>query len=391
MKIGIDARFLTHPQPGGFKTYTESLISSLTRVDSENEYFLYTDRPYGDLIDSLNSSNFHGRVVSGDMPIVGVPWREQLKLAHYAKKDHVDLFHSPCLTAPLKLHCPLVVTVHDMIWAFPEKYSRSESLSLKRRLMEHYNRMIPAYSSKRAKAIITVSHAARESILEHLKLDGDHIFVTHEAPNPLFTKIKDEQRIRSVQSKYSLPANYILAIGSADPRKNIGRLVQAYSLLSKELRDEFQLVIVWTHSLLADELAEQIEKLDLTGHVHFLRSVPNEDLAVLYSLTSLFAFPSLYEGFGLPPLEAMACGAPVIAADNSSIPEIVGDAALLFNAGDVEELCAIMHSVLGNEKLRTSLSEKGVKHVSSFSWDKCARQTIDVYKTVFEPEKRLVE
>ena len=136
MKIGIDARFLTHPQPGGFKTYTESLISALARVDMDNEYFLYTDRPYGGLIDSLNNPNFHGRVVSGDLPVVGVPWREQVKLASYAKKDHVDLFHSPCLTAPLNLNCPLVVTVHDMIWAFPEKYSRSGSMSFKRRLME---------------------------------------------------------------------------------------------------------------------------------------------------------------------------------------------------------------------------------------------------------------
>lgn len=383
MRIGIDARFLTHPQPGGFKTYTESLISALARVDLENEYFLYTDRPFGSLIDSLHNSNFHGRVVSGELPVVGVPWREQVKLARHAKEDHIDLFHAPCLTAPLNLGCPLVVTVHDMIWAFPEKFSRSGSLSLKRRLMEMYNRMIPTYSSKKAEAIITVSNAARESINEHLKLKNDRLFVTHEAPNPLFKQVKDEQRIESVRRKYDLPSNYVLAIGSADPRKNISRLVRAYSLLSKELQNKYQLVIVWTHSFLADELSEQIEKFQLAGNVHFLKFVPNDDLVVLYSLASLFAFPSLYEGFGLPPLEAMACGSPVAAADNSSIPEIVGDTALLFDAQDVVGMSVVIGKILSDGSLRMSLSQKGMERAASFSWDKCARETIQVYNHVF--------
>ena len=373
----------THPQPGGFKTYTESLISSLSRVDLDNEYFLYMDRPYGNLIDLLNNPNFHGRVVSGDIPFVGVPWREQLKLASYAKKDHVDLFHSPCLTAPLNLNCPLVVTVHDMIWAFPEKYSRGGSMSFKRRLMEGYNRMIPAYSSRRADAIITVSHAARESILEYLKLKDYRLFVTHEAPNPLFKQVKDQQHIQTVQRKYELPLKFVMAIGSADPRKNITRLVQAYSQLPKELRDEFHLVIVWTHSFLADELSEQIKVLQLTSYVHFLRSVSNNDLVVLYSLASLFAFPSLYEGFGLPPLEAMACGAPVIAADNSSIPEIVGDAALLFKADDIDEIYGVMKRVLMDDPLRLTMGKKGMERAATFSWDKCARETLDVYSAVY--------
>ena len=377
-------RASTHPQPGGFKTYTESLVSSLARVNYDNEYFLYTDRPYGNLVDLLNNSNFHGQVVSGDMPFVGVPWREQLRLAHYAKKDRVDIFHSPCLTAPLNLNCPLVVTVHDMIWAFPEKFSHSQSMSLKRRLMEWYNRMIPAYSSRRADAIITVSYAARESIMEHLKLKDEHLFVTHEAPNPLFKRVVDNHHIEFVRRKYDLPPNLILAIGSADPRKNISRLVQAYSLLSKELQETYELVIVWTHSFLADELSEQIEKLNLADNIQFLTSVPNEDLVVFYSIASLFAFPSLYEGFGLPPLEAMACGAPVIAADNSSIPEIVGDAALLFDAQDEVEISSVLQRILSNDPLRLSLSKKGIERAASFSWDKCARETIDVYKTVFK-------
>jgi len=248
--------------------------------------------------------------------------------------------------------------------------------------MEWYNRMIPTYSSKRADAIITVSHAARESIMEHLKLKDDRLFVTHEAPNPFFQQIKDEQRIESMRRKYDLPSNFILAIGSADPRKNINRLVHAYALLSKELQDKYHLVIVWTHSFLADELSDQIEKLHLTNNIHFLKSVPNDDLVVLYGAASLFAFPSLYEGFGLPPLEAMACGAPVIASDNSSIPEIVGDAALLFNPENAEDISSVMKRVLMNDSLRFSMGEKGITHATTFSWDKCAQETVAVYNKV---------
>ena len=244
--------------------------------------------------------------------------------------------------------------------------------------------MIPAYSSRRADAIITVSHAARRVFMEYLKLKDDRLFVTHEAPNPLFKQVKDEQRIQIVQRKYDLPLKFVMAIGSADPRKNIARLVQAYSQLPKELRDEFHLVIVWTHSFLADGLSEQIKVLQLTSYVHFLRSVSNNDLVVLYSLASLFAFPSLYEGFGLPPLEAMACSVSVIAAGNSSIPEIVGDAAFFFSAEDVDEIYGVMKRVLMDTPFRLTMGKKGMERAATFSWDKCARETINVYKTVFE-------
>jgi glycosyltransferase involved in cell wall biosynthesis len=255
--------------------------------------------------------------------------------------------------------------------------------------MEWYNRAITRFAARRAAAIITVSHAAKQSILEHLKLGSEHIFVTYEAPNPLFKHIKDEQYVESVRRKYNLSSDFILAIGSADPRKNINRLVKAYSLLSNELREKYNLAIVWTHPFLARELSEQIGKLRLANYVHFLQHVSNDDLALLYNGASLFVFPSLYEGFGLPPLEAMACGAPVVAANNSSIPEIVGDAALLFDAQDVNEISVTMNRVLVDALLRTSIINRGGEHVGTFSWDKCARETIRIYKTVMESSRAL--
>ena len=353
-------------------------------MDAQNEYFLYIDRRPSDEQKLPATSNFVSRVVPGSLPVIGMPWREQVGLANQAARDRVELFHAPCLTAPLYLDCPLVVTVHDMIWAFPQRLSQNGSRSIKRKLMGWYNQAIPKSALRHASAIITVSHAARESILAHSGLKHDRIFVTHEAASPSFRQIDDEQRLQAVRDKYKLPGHFILAIGSADPRKNIDTLALAYSMLTPELQASNQLVIVWTHSLLAAELSKKINELGLVNGVLFLRQVPTVDLVLLYNAASLFVFPSLYEGFGLPLLEAMACGAPVIAADNSSIPEIVGDAALLFDARNPNDVCTEMSWVLMDEALMKRLSKKGIERAASFSWDKTASETVPVYRMVYE-------
>jgi len=382
MRIGIDARFLTHPQPGGFKTYTENLVAALANLDRDNEYILYLDRTPGTLDLIPTQPNFQPRVITGSVPIVGFPWREQIQLPLQASADHIDLFHAPCLTAPMYLRCPLVITVHDMIWAFPERFSQKGAFSIKRNIMQWYNYLVPAYVTRQASAIITVSHVARESIIERLGFSVDKIHVTWEAARPSFTQVSDVQCLDAVREKYGLHSKFILAIGSADPRKNISTLVDAYSLLSSELREEYGLVIVWAHSHLADGLSGQVSRLGLNGKVQFLANVNNEDLGLLYNSASLFVFPSLYEGFGLPLLEAMACGAPVVAANTSSIPEIAGDAALLFNATNAKEMAATIAQVLSDSEVKSNLVRKGLKRSALFTWEKCALDTVAVYKSV---------
>lgn len=380
MRIGIDARFLTHPQVGGFKTYSENLIAALAKVDSENEYILYLDRPSEVQTKLPYQANFTSKIVPGLWPVIGMPWREQISLASQVVKDKVDLLHSPSLTAPLRLSCPLVVTIHDMIWLFPEKFSRAKSRSLQRKLMEWYYRFVPKSAVQHASTILTVSQAAKDSIIQHLGISPEHVLVTHEAANHIFRPVDDKQQIEAIRSKYQLSSEFILAIGSADPRKNMTRLVQAYALLPTTVRDRYKLAIVWTHHLLAADLADQIKELRLDNQVQFVKQVSNEDLVLLYNAASLFVFPSLYEGFGLPLLEAMACGTPVVAANNSSIPEIVGDAALLFEAEDINMMVEIIAQVLTNQTLHRSLAQKGLERAGSFSWENCARQTLLGYQ-----------
>src|SRR6186997_1243330 len=167
MKIGIDARFLTHPQKGGFKTYSENLITALACVDDKNEYVLYLDRMPDQNTKIPQQPNFSYKVLK-QLPGIGMPWREQGEISLQTSRDKLDLLHSPCLTAPILHACPLVITIHDMIWLFPQQYSRSDTFSLQWKLMEWYQLMIPRVSSRRAAAIITVSQLSKDDIVKHL-------------------------------------------------------------------------------------------------------------------------------------------------------------------------------------------------------------------------------
>ncbi|MCB0153708.1 MAG: glycosyltransferase family 4 protein [Anaerolineae bacterium] len=383
MRIGLDARFLTHPQAGGFKTYTTNLVGALAEVDPDNEYILYLDRaPKADTA-LPKQANFTTRIVTGSLPLIGMPWREQIGLPRQAARDKLDLFHSPSLTAPLRLPCPLVVTIHDMIWYFPHSLTNSKKAKGgefgKRAIMNWYFRQIPEAAIRRANMIVTVSHAAKATILEHMGVPAEQVIVTHEAAGAIYRQMQAQDRLLDLRKRLSLPECFILAIGSADPRKNIRTLVQAYGNLPPALRERYHLAIVWTHNRLAEELALQAEVLGFRHQLHFVERVSDEDLMLLYNAASLFVFPSLYEGFGLPPLEAMACGTPVIAADNSSIPEIVGDAAVLVGAKDEAGITAALADVLSDPAKQAQLSAQGLKQAARFSWAKCGRETLEAY------------
>jgi glycosyltransferase involved in cell wall biosynthesis len=252
--------------------------------------------------------------------------------------------------------------------------------------MQWYYRLIPSIAARRAAAVITVSQASKAAIIHHLPISPERVFVTHEAANPVMRPVHERAHIDEVLGRYRLPVHFILAIGSADPRKNIAALLQAYAHLPAHIQERFLLAIVWTHNYLAPELAEQAAALGITHRLRFLERVPDEDLAALYSAASMFVFPSLYEGFGLPVLEAMSCGTPVIAADNSSIPEIAGDAALLVAAQDQPTIAAAITRVATDIALRERLTVSGLRQASRFSWAQCAHATIAVYERVRTPQ-----
>jgi glycosyltransferase involved in cell wall biosynthesis len=377
MRIGIDARFLSHPQYGGFKTYSECLIGALGRIDPSNEYILYMDRLPGEMQTVPSAPNFKVRVVPGGLPLVGMPWREQVGLPLQARRDRLDVFHSPCMSAPLSMGCPLVVTIHDMIWRWPN----TQPQAMHRQMLYHYYRFVGDRAVRRSAVILTVSEASKSEIVDAMGVPGDHVVVTHEAPRQTFRPIDDPHQTNPVRSKFDLPENFILALGAPDPRKNITTLVEAYGLLPEELRDRFPLVVVWSHRSV-NGMQAHVEKLGLTRQVHFRQLAPsNLEMALIYNSASLFVFPSRYEGFGLPPLEAMACGLPVVAARNSSIPEVLGDAALYTDTDDPKAMAAAMTRALTDSQVREDLRRKGLRRAESYSWERCAAETLKVYES----------
>jgi len=383
VRIGIDARFLTHPQHGGFKTYTECLIEALDRVDPVNEYVLYVDRPPAQDAVLPRGGNFTVDPTAGDFPLIGMPWREQVRLARRAVRDRLDVFHSPCLSAPLRLPCPLVVTVHDMIWNAAYKGPCFGKHSARRRLMHLYYRKIPTLAIRKASAILTVSETSKREIVGAFRLRSERVVVTYEAVRPSFRVVADRARIEEARTRCELPPKYIFAMGAADPRKNLHTLITAFALLPEPLRREYPLVILLGHSALSSPLEQHAVSSGAADQVLMRRLSPtDEELALIFNAASLFAFPSLQEGFGLPPLEAMACGVPVVAARNSSIPEVLGDAALYAAADDPAGMAAAMARALSDEDMREFLRRKGLQRAARFSWDACARETVEVYQRV---------
>jgi len=383
MKIGIDARFLTHPQAGGFKTYTENLVKALSLIDNTNTCVLYLDRPPAEAI-LPEKRNFAYRVVEGRPSVLAMPMREQIGLPKRIAQDHIDLMHFPCLTAALRSRCPFVLTLHDTIWltARPGSLSSREGFSPKRWAMWLYNRWIPLWAARRARHIIACSHATKADIVNQLNIPPEKVSVVQLAVKMIFKPIRSKVQLEDVRRRHGLSQEFILGIGSADPRKNMLGLVSAYARLPYEQRLRYQLGIVWTHSLLQQELLSLIDRLGLHEQVRFLERVSDKDLALLYNAATLFVFPSHYEGFGLPPLEAMACGTPVVAANNSSIPEVTGDAALLVDSINFDALAKAIERVLDDNVLRDELSRKALERANQFSWERFGREMMDIYERV---------
>lgn len=380
MKIGIDARFLSHPQRGGFKTYTQSLVRALVDLDAANTYVLYLDRPMAAEAALPTGPNVETRILPGEAPFWGMIWREQVSLTRAAARDRIDVLHAPSLTGPLLGDTRLVVTIHDMIWRSSEQFAADRRRSLRRLLINSYLYYVPAWCARRAKAVITVSQAARKAIVDQRLVPPDRLRVTLEAANASFRRLPEADVAAHLQTRFGLAPGYLLAIGSADPRKNVALTVEAYSRLPEALRQAHPLVIVWTHKSLAATVTKRIEELGLPRHVVHLQNVSDEDLRALYNAAAAFLFPSRYEGFGLPLLEAMACGAPVLAADNSSIPEIVGDAGWLLPTEEAQAWSDALVRLLPDSNLRRSFSEQGLSRASTFSWRRCAQETLAVYE-----------
>jgi alpha-1,3-rhamnosyl/mannosyltransferase len=273
------------------------------------------------------------------------------------------------------------VTFHDSFYAVPVIASARIPLS-KGGWQREYLRVAQRVAARRAAAVLTVSESAKAGIVRHFALPPEAVAVTLEAAAPCFRRVSDPDTVQRVCARYGLRPGFVMALGSPDPRKNVAAVIDAYAALPTALREQHALAIVWTHPRLASGIALYSQQRYVSQEICFLPSVPDDELAVLYSSAAVFVFPSLGEGFGLPPLEAMACGAPVIAANTSAVPEVVGSAAILIDPADGSALTTAMVRLLEDATRRDALSRAGRARAADFSWERCARQTRAVYQRV---------
>jgi glycosyltransferase involved in cell wall biosynthesis len=368
MRIGIDARTVLSPKTGD-RTYTLNLVRALARVDAENQYFLLLDRPAPEGL-LPDAPNFYQVV----MPAFWGRWWTLVQLPLFASRNKLDVLHVQYLIPPV-CPCRVVTAIHDVSFAI-----MPETFPLKDRVL--LNLLIP-FSASSASKVITLSESSRRDLMERFGVAPDKIAVTPCGVDETFQRVEEAQRIADVLQRYGIALPFVLSVGLLQPRKNLSRVVEAFALL-RERRPELphRLAIVGRIGWGVEPLQQRVRELQLESVVPFAGYVADEDLPALYSAADLFVYPSLYEGFGIPPLEAMACGTPVVTSNVSSLPEVVGDAALSVNPLDVEAMASAMEKVLTDAALRQTLSERGLERARAFTWERMARLTIEVYQEV---------
>lgn len=368
VKIGIDGRAAIWYRGTGIGTYTYQLIRSLHQLKHQHQMRVFWP---GDEYRELDPT---ADAVFNSLEKYREKFWESIHIPNRITDEAIDIYHVPQngIGLPVSKTCPLVVTIHDLI---PYVYPETVGKGYLKIFLEEMPRII-----EMSDHIITVSAWSKRDLMQVFNVPGERITVTYEAPEDIYYPIDREEAKRYLAENYAVPERFILYLGGFGPRKNVQGLIRAFHALKRDLPFKCSLVLVGKEARDFRELAMMVEALGIEKEVVFPGFVPVEDLPIFYSGADLFVYPSFYEGFGLPPLEAMACGAPVVTSDLSSIPEVVGDAAVLVNPYDTVSLAEGMYAILADPKLAEEYRTRGFKRVKEFSWLDTAQKTLDIYE-----------
>lgn len=380
MKIGINAHSLMFPASGSGQ-YFIHLLQALTEVDQHNEYILFGPQPIMNMPSPLRRLQYQAKAVplfAHNENLEKLIW-EQYSSPLAARKARVDLFHVPHFAPPLLPRTPTVVTIYDVIPLRLPLYRAGAKVAAYMRLA--------ARAARKATLVITISQHAKQDIMDVLNIPAEHIHVVYAAAGEEYRPITDVSTLAAVRSRYGLGERYILYIGGLDQRKNVPQLVRAFAHLSRQLEmPDLQLFIAGDPDKQSGPLFPDprpiAAELGVTDSILY-RFIEEEDKPAMYSGASAFVFPSIYEGFGLTPLEAMSCGAPVICSNRTSLPEVVGEAAISVDPDDTQALVEAMRSVLTNPTLEADLRARSLQRSTQFSWHKAANETISAYEEAF--------
>jgi glycosyltransferase involved in cell wall biosynthesis len=380
MRIGIDLSLIPGQRTGGGQ-YSYQLAAALARVDRRHRYRLYPvfyyivhpDYPWAEFPTSERMRLAFRHLPS---PVVRWLWRAggSARIKEWLLGP-VDVVHSTTFCVPpLSASKRLVVTIYDLSFVTHPEFHVEANV---RHCLAGTREAV-----ERADAILAISEHTRRDLIERMGARPDRVVVTPLAPDRSLGRVTDPPRLDEVRRRYRLPERFLLFVGTLEPRKNIARLIEAYATLSEGLRRDTSLVIAGGRGWLSETMREEVIRRGVGDRVRFIGYVRPEDMAALYSLATLFAYPSLYEGFGLPVLEAMACGTPVLTSNASALPEVAGDAAVLVSPTDIAEIAEALTQILEDATFAAKLSARGLEWNAHFSWDRCARETLAVYESL---------
>lgn len=357
----------------GIGRYTRELVANLQKIDTKNKYII--------LMQSADATNWEPNAKNFRVKIADIKpysFAEQLKFPGVLGQARPDLVHFVSPNVPIFYRAPHVTTIHDLTLVDYNTSRRSSVLWGAKRMAF---KLVMDAAAKLSNHVITPTNFIRQQIIERYGVDEKNITATHEgvkAPNERL-KMKDEKLIEG---------EYLLYVGNFYPYKNLGKLIDAMIDVIT-INPHIKLVLAGKKDYFAEQLAEQVAVNGLENHVVFTGYVDDEDLAKLYRHAKLYVFPSISEGFGLPPLEAMSYGVPVVAADASCLPEVLGDAVVFFDPLSTDDIASTVTSLLANDKERKRLGDAGKKHVGNFSWKKMSQETLDIYNSVLDEKSEI--
>lgn len=363
MRIAIDARMISTGSMHGIARYVYQHLQCLKSSKVEDEFFIFVN----------HNSPLHKTAWPEHMKLVDVKgsWisvRQQIELPYLLKKLNIDLFHAPSFMAPIICPCRLLMTIHDLNhMVLPQFYTLFHQL---------YYQVFVRSCIKKSEFIITVSEFSKDEIVRNLSIDPEKVFVTYNGVSDNYRPVLDREQLQYVRDIYELPEKFIFCLANNKPHKNVHQLVRAYCYSNLTI----PLVLACPVDASLIQIAENYGKKHL---LYFSKFIAEEHLPSVYSMTHLFVFPSTYEGFGLPPLEALACGAPVVAARSSSLPEVVGDCAVFADPFDYQDIARALELGCNDQGLRSKLQRQGQAHVEKFSWSKMSKHTLEIYHRCF--------
>ncbi len=375
MRIGIEAQRIGRPKKHGMDIVAIETLRSLQKLDTQNNYVVFV-KPDEDSHLIKSTANMEV-VVAGSGPY---PVWEQVYLPKAAKKYGVDLLHCTGNTAPLVCPVPLVLTLHDIIYLEKLHFDKG---TLYQRFGNLYRRLVVPRILPQCKAILTVSNFERDRITQFLGLPQGRIETLYNGVGSHFQPVTDEKERASIRKKFNLPERYIFFLGNTDPKKNVIGVLKALSIFFRNNPSDLKLVMPDYNREHLKSLLQEVGDPNLESRIQLVGYIPNQELPGIYSLAECSLYPSLRESFGIPILEAMGSGTPVITSTTSSMPEVAGDAALLVDPHQPEAIAAALAKVIQDADLRQSLRLKGIERAKAFSWDKTASQLLSIYDRVY--------